>query len=290
MAKLAFLGMGLIGSGLAEAAAKRGESVVVWNRSPAKAEALAAFGARVAKTPAEAVEGADRVHLAVTDDAAVEQVLDACVDALGSGSILADHTTASPAGTAARARRMRERGVSFLHVPVFMSPKMCREAGGIMLASGPAAVFERAREGLRAMTGALEYLGEREDLAAAYKLFGNAMIISIVGGLTDVYAMASALDISAPDAHALFTKFNPATTIAIRGANMAKGDFSPSFEMTMARKDVRLMLEAAAAGGRELNVLAAIAGSMDALIKEGYGHADLGALAAHAIGAGAPKK
>lgn len=284
MAKLAFLGMGLIGSGLAEAAAKRGESVVVWNRSPAKAEALAAFGARVAKDPAEAAAGADRVHLALTDDAAVDQVLDACGTAL-EGAIVADHSTVSPAGTVARAKKMRERGVAFLHAPVFMSPKMCREAGGIMLASGPTAVFERARDGLRAMTGSLEYLGERDDLAAAYKLFGNAMIISIVGGLTDVYAMASALNIPAADAHALFTKFNPATTIAIRGANMAKGDFSPSFEMTMARKDVRLMLETAAAGGRELNVLSAIAASMDALIKEGHGGADLGALAAHAIAA-----
>src|SRR6185436_11751608 len=144
-----------------------------------------------------------------------------------------DHTTASPLGTKARAERLRARDVAFIHAPVFMSPKMCREAGGMMLASGPTAVFERVRDGLKAMTGNLEYLGERTDLAAAYKLFGNAMIITIVGGLADVYAMASSLGISAPEAHALFTKFNPAFTISMRGANMAQGNYAPSFELAM---------------------------------------------------------
>ena len=177
MAKLAYLGTGLIGGALAEAAAKRGDSVTAWNRTRAKAEALATHGVRVAETPAEAIAGAERVHLALPDDAVIDQVLDACGPGL-SASLVVDHSTASPSGTAARAARLQAKGIQYLHAPVFMSPAMCRSASGLMLAAGPKPAFERAAPALRAMTGSLEYLGERPDLAAANKLFGNAMILT----------------------------------------------------------------------------------------------------------------
>ncbi len=281
MAKLAFLGAGLIGSGLAEAAAKRGDSVAVWNRSPAKARALEAFGARTAATPAEAVKGVDRVHVVLTDDAAVDSVLEACGPAIGD-AVVVDHTTASPAGTAARAARLAKAGVAFLHAPVFMSPKMCREAGGIILVAGPKPVFERVHAGLATMTGSVRYLGERPDVAAANKLFGNAMILTITAGLADVFAMAASLGISAEDAHALFSAFNPAGTLTYRGAAMSKGDYTPSFELTMARKDVRLMLETADAA-HPLHLLPAIAARMDALLAKGHGQDDLGVLSIDAV-------
>ncbi len=282
MAKLAFLGTGLIGGALAEAAAKRGDSVAAWNRTRAKAEALAAHGVRVAESPAEAIAGAERVHLALPDDAVIDQVLDACGPAL-AGPLVIDHSTASPGGTAARAQRLLARGVSYLHAPVFMSPAMCRSAGGIMLAAGPKAVFERAAPGLRAMTGSVEYLGERPDLAAANKLFGNAMILTITAGLADVFAMAKALGISAPDAFSLFGKFSPAGTITYRGLNMSKGDYRASFELAMARKDAKLMIDAA--GGAPLAVLPAIAERMDALLARGHKADDMGVLAVDSVAA-----
>jgi 3-hydroxyisobutyrate dehydrogenase-like beta-hydroxyacid dehydrogenase len=131
------------------------------------------------------------------------------------------------------------------------------------------------------MTGRVEYLGERRDLAAATKLFGNAMIIAVCGGLADVYAMAASLGIKATDAHGLFSMFNPTGVLAYRGAAMAKGDYTPTFELTMARKDARLMIEAAE--GRALAVVPAIAQRMDALIARGFGSDDLGVLAVDAV-------
>ncbi len=178
-----------MGAALAEAAAKRGDQVSVWNRTRAKAEALASFGITVASTPAEAVAGAERVHSILAEDTAVDAVHADCGDALAKALVI-DHSTTSPAGTAARAARMQQRGVAFLHAPVFMSPAMCRAAQGLMLAAGPKAVFDRAADALGKMTGKLEYLGERPDLAAANKLFGNAMLITITAGLADVFTMA----------------------------------------------------------------------------------------------------
>jgi 3-hydroxyisobutyrate dehydrogenase len=285
MAKLAFLGTGLIGAGLAEGAARRGDEVVAWNRSPEKAKALAYLGVRVAATPAEAVESAERVHVALSDDAAVDAVIEAALPGL-RGATIFDHSTTSPAGTSKRAERLAAAGVSFLHCPVFMSPKLCREAGGVMLAAGPKATFEAAQKGLATMTGKLEWLGERPDLAAAYKLFGNAMILTITAGLSDVYTMASTLGIAATDAHKLFSIFNPGMVIGYRGANMARGDYAPSFELTMARKDARLMLEVVEGtddAPGPLVVLPAVAERMDALLTRGLGDRDLGVLSVDAV-------
>ncbi len=269
-----------MGAALAEGAAKRGDRVSAWNRSAAKAIALEAFGVRAAETVPAAVAGAERVHVMLADDAVVDSVLDVAGDALRTALVI-DHSTTSPAGTAARAKRLAARGVAFLHAPVFMTPKMCREASGVMLVAGPEATFARAEGALKAMTGRVEFLGERADLAAANKLFGNAMIIALCGGLADVYEMAASLGIEASDAHALFGKFNPTGVLTYRGAAMAKGDYTPTFELTMARKDARLMIESAA--GRELVVLPAIARRMDALIERGFGSDDMGVLAVDAV-------
>jgi 3-hydroxyisobutyrate dehydrogenase-like beta-hydroxyacid dehydrogenase len=93
--------------------------------------------------------------------------------------------------------------------------------------------------------------------------------------------MAKGLGIPPSDALAVFSKFQPAGVIKARGEKMARGDFSASFELTMARKDMRLMLEAAS--GQPMAVLPAIAERMDDAIAKGHGSDDLGAIAASVI-------
>jgi 3-hydroxyisobutyrate dehydrogenase len=137
------------------------------------------------------------------------------------------------------------------------------------------------RAELEKMTAKLVYVGERRDLAAAYKLMGNAMILAVVAGLSDVYAMAKALDISPADAHGLFSTFNPAGVLTYRGSAMSRGDYTASFELSMARKDARLMIESAA--GETLAVLPAIAARMDALIQKGHAEDDLGVLSIESV-------
>ena len=75
MATIAFLGTGLPGAALAEAAAQRGDTVTAWNRSPGKVGQLARFGVEAAATPAGAVRGASRVHLVLKDDTVVDPVI-----------------------------------------------------------------------------------------------------------------------------------------------------------------------------------------------------------------------
>jgi 3-hydroxyisobutyrate dehydrogenase-like beta-hydroxyacid dehydrogenase len=246
-----------------------------------KARALEPLGATVAASPADAVAAADRVHLTLPDDAVVDEVLETVIPRVRSGAIVIDHSTTSPRGTTTRVRRVNAQGVRFLHAPVFMSPQMARDGVGMVLVAGPRPVFDAAEPALAKMTGEVWYTGEEADRAAAYKIFGNSMLFVIAAGVADVFAMAKGLGIPPADALAVFSKFHPTGVIKSRGEKMARGDFSATFELTMARKDMRLMLEAA--DGQPTVVLPAIARRMDDAIAKGHGHDDLGAIAAEVV-------
>jgi len=281
MANIAFLGTGLLGGAFAEAAAKRGNTVAAWNRTPDKARALSRFGIRPAAIPSEAVRGASRVHLVLRDDAVVEEVIAAARPGLATDAILIDHTTTLPKRTAERAARLRAEGLAYLHCPVFMGPAAARAAQGSMMAAGPRDLFARVEADLARMTARLEYLGERADLAAVHKLFGNAAIIGMVAIMADVLALARSSGIDADAAIARLRQLDLNAMVERRGVNMAKGDFAASFELAMARKDVGLMLETL--GDGPAAALPAIAARMDQLIGAGYGALDASAMAIDAV-------
>lgn len=281
MANIAFLGTGLLGGAFAEAAAKRGDTVTAWNRSAGKVEQLAQFGVKAAATPADAVRGASRVHLVLKDDAVVEDVIGAARAGLSPDAVLIDHTTTLPALTAARAERLKAQGVKYLHCPVFMGPPAARNAQGSMMAAGPKALFDSVQAELARMTGKLEFMGERADLAAIHKLFGNAAIIGLSGVIADVLTLAQASNVDGPDAIKLLGWLDLNAMVANRGGKMANGDFTTSFELAMARKDLRLMLETC--GDRPMSALPAVAARMDQLIAEGRGDEDFTVMAVDAV-------
>ena len=130
------------------------------------------------------------------------------------------------------------------------------------------------------MTGRFDYMGERADLAAVNKLLGNAMIIGITALLADILTLAKACGVDAGDAVGLLS-LDMNAIVARRGKSMATGDFTPSFELVMARKDVRLMLESS--DGLAMAVLPAVAARMDELIAAGHGARDSGVLAIDAV-------
>ena len=268
---IAFFGMGLLGSNFVRALRKRGEDVHVWNRSPDKARALEAVGAKAFADPASAAKGATRVHVTLSDDAAVDDVLEKARAGIDASAIIVDHTTTSPTGTAARAKKWP----TFQHAPVFMGPQNALDSTGIMLASGDRARYDALEPFLSKMTGKLVYMGEAPERAAAFKLMGNAFLMAMTAGISDVLAIAKATHVSPDDAVALFEHFNPGAFLPIRAKRMATGNFSePSWELAMARKDARLMIEETARNQVALDVIPAIAKQMDRFIERGHAHDD----------------
>src|SRR5580693_459740 len=166
---VAFLGMGLLGANFVRAMINRGEKVQVWNRTAAKATALEKYGAVAKATTADAVKGADRVHLTLKDDASVDEVLASVADALEPGAIIIDHTTTSVEGAIRRTNDWKSRGFIYLHAPVFMGPPNALESTGYMLVSGDQQIVDRFSPDLTKMTGKLLNFGSETGRAAAMK-------------------------------------------------------------------------------------------------------------------------
>ena len=280
MTTIAFLGTGLMGTGFIRHARAKGLTVRAWNRSAAKAQALAAgdAGVTACATVADAVRGAERIHLSLSDDASVDAVLEPLAATLPAGSWIVDHTTTAVRPTAERAARWAGRGQRFVHAPVFMAPANCAEGTGLMLISGDPAHHAALQGALQGMTGTLVYLGPQPERAAAFKLFGNLTLLSILGVLGDVGRLATAVGIDMKDAFSLFDHFNPGQTLPQRAKRISSGQYSPpSFEMSMARKDLRLMVEEAARGGQTLAMVPALAALLDAGMARGEGALDVAA-------------
>ena len=278
--KIAFLGAGLMGSGFVRRLRALGHDVNVWNRSADKARALEAVGARAFSDAASAVAGVRRVHLSLVDDASVDAVLEPLAGAMGADTWIVDHTTTSVQGTAERAARWAARGPGFVHAPVFMGPANASEGSGVMLLSGARAHHETLAPLLSAMTGQLAWVGEPAERAAAFKLLGNLVLIGLVSVLGDVNRLGQGLGLSTEEAFSLFEHFNPGSSLPARAARIAKADLSqPSFELAMARKDLRLMTEEARRTGAELALVPAMAALFDAAIARGKGAEDYAAAA-----------
>ena len=281
---ISFFGTGLLGASFVRALRRRGEEVHVWNRTSAKARALETDGARAFDDPAEAARGATRIHVTLSDDAAVDDVLERARPGVGERATIVDHSTTSPSGALERHARWRDRGVKFLHAPVFMGPQNALDATGIMLASGEASIFNALKPALETMTGRLVFLEGAADRAASFKLFGNMFLMFLTSGMADVLALGKAVGLEPGDTAKIFEIFNPAAMVAPRVQRILDDEFDkPSWELDMARKDARLMLEAAARGGVELAVVPAIAHEMDRWIARGHGKDDWTVIAKGAL-------
>lgn len=267
--------MGLLGANFVKAMLDKGEKVQVWNRNPARAQALEASGATVFANVADAVKNADYVHITVKDDAAVNEVLAAAAPGLKPGAVIIDHTTTTVEGARERTKAWKEKGIVYLHAPVFMGPANAREGSGYMLVSGDQDVIAKVQPLLEKMTGKLVNLGPEEGKAAGMKLIGNSFLVAFVAGLSDTLSLGKALDISAEDIGSLFSTWNPAQMLGARLQRLSSGDYSKaSWELSMARKDTQIFIDSVNAQKGSLIVLPAIAAQMDKMIGQGLGASD----------------
>jgi 3-hydroxyisobutyrate dehydrogenase len=267
---IAILGTGLLGSGFTRALRKQGHDVRVWNRTHDKARALADTGAVAVADAADAVRDAERIH-----------VVEAAK--LSAGALVIDHSTTSTAGALERTARWRERGVTYLHAPVFMGPQNAVESTGLMLVSGDREVVARVTPMLKPMTGKLVDLGERVDAGAAFKLLGNLFLMALAAGFMDMLALGRSMGLAPAEVGTLFDHFNPGAQVPARFKRLIDAAYEPpSWELAMARKDARLMQHEM--GSHALEMLPMVVARMDAAIADGAGHLDWTVIARDLVG------
>src|ERR1700733_15182737 len=160
---IAFLGTGLLGSNFVKALLKKGQQVQVWNRTISKAKALETFGAKAFDNPIDAVKGANRIHLTLSDDQAVDSTLQIASKGFEPGVIIIDHTTTSSSAVSSRVKYWNELGFTYIHAPVFMGPPNALESTGYMLISGNQQIVSKISPELSAMTGQLINFGNEPN-------------------------------------------------------------------------------------------------------------------------------
>jgi 3-hydroxyisobutyrate dehydrogenase len=272
---IAFLGTGLLGANFTRALLNKGEKVNVWNRTAERAKALESYGARAYEKLPDAVRGANRIHLTVSDDQAVDDVLEKASSGFDPGVIIIDHTTTSSPGAARRAADWKKKGFTYIHAPVFMGPPNALESTGVMLVSGDQQIVKMLEPELSRMTGKLWNLGEQPEKAASIKLLGNLFHICLTGGIADMLTLAGSLNIPASDISTLLETLNPGVVAQGRIKKITSNTFDqPSWELSMARKDARLMLEQADTSHKTLMVIPAVAKKMDAWVEKGHAKDD----------------
>jgi 3-hydroxyisobutyrate dehydrogenase len=271
----AFLGIGLLGEGFVRAMINKGEEVQVWNRTFSKAKDLEQYGARAFENIADAVKNADVVHVALKDDATVDDALAKAEAGLMPGAIIVDHTTTSIEGAQQRTKQWKSKGFPYQHAPVFMGPVNALESTGYMLVSGDQKLISQLQSQLAGMTGKLVNFGEEVGKAAAMKLTGNLFLVGFNGALADAIAFSNAIGISSEELSQLFAEWNPGASVPARLKRMMGDDFSdPSWRLEMARKDTGLFLKEAEKKSIDLNVIPGVASLMDEWIEKGHGKED----------------
>ena len=265
------LGTGLMGYPMARRLCEAGHSVSVWNRTRAKAQGLAAHGARVHDTPTSAVQGAEFVITMLEHGPVVEQVLfqQGVAGAMPPGTVLIDMSSIKPAEARAHAERLGAMGITHLDAPV-SGGTIGAEAGTLaIMAGGKATTFERARAVL-AVLGQATLVGPSGSGQLA-KL-ANQMIVGVTLG-----AVAEALLFCekggadpARVREALSGGFADSRVLQVHGQRMVERDFQPRGRMTVQLKDLRNALETGAAVGFS----APITDLLETLYAEGVAHGD----------------
>ncbi len=262
---IAVLGAGgTMGLAMARNLAKAGFETRAWNRSKDRAQPLAADGASVVDSPAEAAHGADVILTILADAGAVLESMETALAAkTADEAVWLQMSTIGEAGTERCIELARERDLEFVDAPVLGTKQPAEEGKLVVLASGP----DRLREPLQPI---FDVLGQRTMWVGAagqgsrLKLVTNAWLVSIVEGAAEAIALAegAGLDprllLDAVEGGPLDLPY-----LRLKGRAMMDRDFTPSFALKLAAKDAGLVEEAAQRHGLELPVVTAIRRRME---------------------------
>ncbi|WP_101787845.1 NAD(P)-dependent oxidoreductase [Nonomuraea indica] len=276
---ISIIGLGLMGSALAGALLKAGHRVTVWNRSAAKAEPLAAQGAVVAATAAEAVGASPLVVVCVLDYAATRQTLEG---ADLTGRVVLNLTNGRPAEAREMSAWVTGHGGDYLDGGIMAVPQMIGAPGALVLYSGSRPAFERYEDTL-AVLAEPRYLGADPGLAPLYDL---AMLTGMYGQFAG-FLSAAALIASEKRSVAEFTEsllvpwlHAMAAITPPMGAQIDAGDHATDVSNLEVNRVALTTLDAAFRDqGVTFDLLAPLKAVMERRVARGHGDEDMSGLA-----------
>ncbi len=283
MAKLAFIGLGVMGFPMAgHLAAKGGHDLTVYNRSRAKAQAwVAKFGGKSADTPAKAAQGADIVFCCVGDDPDLREVTlgaDGAFQAMAKGAIFVDHTTASAKIARELAAEASKRGFAFLDAPVSGGQAGAENGALTVMVGGDAQAFERAKPVVAHFAKAVTLMGP-SGAGQLTKMVNQICIAGLVEGLSEGINFALKAGLDAKLVLDVISKGAAQSwQMENRGKTMVDDKFDFGFAVDWMRKDLRICMETARETGADLAVTQMVDGFYAEIQKMGGGRWDTSSL------------
>ncbi len=290
--RVGFVGLGRMGSAMAERVLAAGHALTVYNRTAARAEPLAALGAHVARTPAEAARDADAIITMVADDAALEHVVfaaDGVLGALPRGAVHVGASTISPACAARLTRAHGDAGQRYVSAPVFGRPNVARAGKLNVVVAGP-------DDAVRAVQPLCDAIGQRTYRfgmdppgANVVKLAGNFLLAAMIEALSEAFTLVRKSGVDRQAFSDLLTTlmFNAPAYHTYTRLLLAGRDADANFSAALGLKDVRLALAAAEAAQVPMPIASVVHDAFVSALARGYGERDLivlGRLAAENAG------
>jgi 3-hydroxyisobutyrate dehydrogenase len=281
--RVAFLGLGIMGSRMAANLARAGFELTVWNRTAAKAERFCQEheGVRLASTPAQAAENSEIVTTMVVDGPQVAEVLlgeQGVVHGASAGTLCVDCSTIGPAATRRIAQELREHGLEMVDAPVTGSSPRAEDGTLTIMAGGSEEAFERAAPLLRAMGELIVHTGPLGH-GQMVKLIGNAMAATnaAVVGQALLVAARAGLDLDAFSA-VMRASSGSSAMFELKAGPMRRHDYTTLFKLEHMLKDVALCLEEGESLGAPFPFAALTRELLTAAKGRGHGDDDFAAL------------
>jgi 3-hydroxyisobutyrate dehydrogenase-like beta-hydroxyacid dehydrogenase len=276
--KIAFIGLGKMGVGMARNLLRAGHSVAAFNRTREKVEALVGSGARVASSPADACRDAEVVMTMVADDSAVEEIVfgnNGIAAAMKNDCIHVSHSTISTALSRRLTAEHAKRNQGYLSVPVFGRPEHAESKNLVVVAAGPSALVDRCRPLFDAIGRQTFVIGAEPWQANVAKVCGNFMVISMIESLGEAFATLRKAGV-APEAFLeIINSLMASPILALYGRIISQEQFEPAgFALKLGLKDVRLALAAAEECAAPMPLASLVHDHLLAAVAQGQGEMD----------------
>jgi 3-hydroxyisobutyrate dehydrogenase-like beta-hydroxyacid dehydrogenase len=278
MAKLAFIGLGLMGTPMATRLLEAGHDVTVWNRTAEKTEPLTDRGAAAAATPMAAVAGADAAITMVTNAAALEQVVfgeNGVATALAPGQLLIDMSTVGPDAVRSIASRLAD-GVAMVDAPVRGSVPQATTGRLAIYVGADEACFARVQP-ILAPLGTLHHVGGL-GAGAATKVVVNSTLGAAIAAFGEALALGDDFGLERSVVLDVLSDTPIASTVEAKRANVESGNYPASFKLSLALKDLNLVVQIAGRSGRRLDLAAASRDWLRQAAEAGAGDLDYSAV------------
>jgi 3-hydroxyisobutyrate dehydrogenase len=247
--KVGFVGLGIMGQGMARNLLKAGFEVTVWNRTAGKMGPLVEVGGKAGQNPADVAAQSDVIVICVSDTPDVEAVIlgeRGILEGAKAGSLVVDCSTISPLATRELAKKLAEKNIAMLDAPVSGGSEGAAKGTLSIMVGGAAKDFERAMPVFQAMGKTITHVGEENGAGQTVKLVNQILVVGHALAMGEALLFAQAGGVNLEKAlKAVEAGAAGSWMLSNRGPQIIRRDWRPGFTIDLQQKDVRLVLDAA---------------------------------------------